>query len=227
MALSIWWILLLLFRSVISWLWEHAKRRAIWSFSVFDPNYSSWVTLMIFFTHGWLSELNWFEHFLLSSSLLYMPHQCSLLSLFPMDGQLAFSFEVHLTLFLFWTKLRQGLLTLIFFVWSKDFKENHGCQFFSAMTGLDILIAPTWQQFVAVGEGVPNSQWGMNYFTFCAYSCHLTWLVSGSDFLPDNLPVRLQNCWIYLKNVKRKRWWPLLLGSWSSIGIINTLPLRV
>lgn len=111
------------------------------------------------FFHPWLIkwvELIW-TFFLLSSSLLYMPHDCSLLSFFPMDGHLAFSFEVHLTLFLFWTSLRQGLRTLIFFVWSKDFKENHGCQFFSAMTGLDILTMPTWQQFVAGRGGAQQS----------------------------------------------------------------------
>ena len=115
----------------------------------------------------------------------YMPHDCLLLPPFPMDGQLAFAFEVHLTLFLLWTRLRQGLPTLFFFiclfVWSKDFKDNQGCQVFSAMTGLDISTVPT-QQFVAVCVGARKPVRNGIILHACAYSCHLTRLVSGSDF---------------------------------------------
>lgn len=79
-----------------------------------------------FLIHGWLSELNWSEHFLLSSSILRIPHDCSLLSLFPTDGQLALSFEVHLTLFLLWASPRQGLLTLIFFCLKQILQRESG-----------------------------------------------------------------------------------------------------
>lgn len=116
-----------------------------------------------------------------------MPHDCLLQSPFPMDGQLAFAFEVHLTLFLLGTRLRQGLPTLFFFficlfVWSKDFKDNQGCQFFSAMTGLDISTVPTWQQFVAVNVDACKPFRNGIILHVCAYSCHLTRLVSGSEF---------------------------------------------
>lgn len=105
-----------------------------------------------------------------------------------------FSFEVHLTLFLFWTRLRQGLLTLILFyflVLSKDFKDNQGCKFFSTMTALDISTVPTCKQFVAVYMGAQEPDGNGIILLFCAYSCYLTSFLSGSDFLPNHLPVSL------------------------------------
>lgn len=122
---------------------------------------------------------------------------------------------------------KTGITDSNFFVvvWSKDLKENQSCQFFSAMTGLDILTVPVWQQFVTVYMGTQQPAVNGIILFFCAYSCHITWLVSGSDFFPDHLPVRLQNYWLCVKNVNRMRWRPLL-SSWSSVGISSTLSLR-
>lgn len=105
-------------------------------------------------------ELIWTVFLLILSPIdaTWLPPSIS----FPVDGQSAFPFEVHLTLFLFGTSLRQRWLALNFFivVWSKIFKKNQGCQFFSAMTGLGILTVPTSQQLVAC-ICVFNSQLGM------------------------------------------------------------------
>lgn len=186
--------------------------------------------MIFFFTHSWLSELNWLEHFLLSSSLLlYATWLFSFISL-SSGWSVGFSFEVHWTLFLFGTSLSQGLLTLIF-LWL--FFEAQTSKRIRAVNSSALWQIETYCQCQHDNNllsciWVLNSQLRMELFHFfCAYSCHLTWLVSGSEFLPDHLPVRLQNCWAHLKNVNRMRWWPLLWDSWVSTGISNMLSLRV
>lgn len=119
-----------------------------------------------FFIHGWFSELNWFEHVLLSSSLLYMPHDCSLLSLFPMDGQLAFSFEVHLTLFLFWTSLRQGLLTLIFFCLKQRLQRESSLPILQCYDRFRHINRTNMTTICCCVYRCPIATWEWNYFTF-------------------------------------------------------------
>lgn len=128
------------------------------------------------------------------------------------------------------------------FVWDQPKTEMTGSKFFYCClkqnlqkeSGLPILqcydrfrhinhsnITTTCCMYMRVQQPVGNE------ITVCAYSCYLTWLMSGSDLLLDHLPVRLQNYWLYLKNVNRIRCQPLFLGSRSNKGISNILFLRV
>lgn len=134
--------------------------------------------------------------FLLSSSLLHMPHGCPLLSLFPVGGQLAFFLwsPSNFVFVLDQTQTRvtdSNFILFYFLVLSKDFKDNQGCKFFSTMTALDISTVPTCKQFVAVYMGAQEPDGNGIILLFCAYSCYLTSFLSGSDFLPNHLPVSL------------------------------------
>lgn len=114
-----------------------------------------------------------------------MPHDCLLLSPFPMDGQLAFAFEVHLTLFLLWTRLRQGLPTLFFFCLFVCLKQR-----LQRQSGLPALqcydrfrhINSANMTIVAVYVGACKPVRNGIILHVCAYSCHLTRLVSESEF---------------------------------------------
>lgn len=114
-----------------------------------------------------------------------MPHDCLLLSPFPMDGQLAFAFEVHLTLFLIWTRLRQGLPTLFFFYLFVCLKQR-----LQRQSGLPVLqcydrfrhINRANMTIVAVYVGACKPVRNGIILHVCAYSCHLTRLVSESEF---------------------------------------------
>lgn len=71
---------------------------------------------------------------------------------------------------------KTGITNSIFFfvclfVWSKDFKDNQGCQLFNAMTGLDISTVPTWQLLQCMWA--PASQLEMELFYMCVHT-HVT-----------------------------------------------------
>lgn len=126
-----------------------------------------------------------FEHFFtLNLTLIYATWLQLLLS--PSNGwtvgfclwsTLNFVFALDQTK----TGITNSSFFICLFVWSKDFKDNQGCQFFNAMTGLDISNHAN-MTIVAVYVGACKPVRNGIILHVCAYSCHLTRLVSESEF---------------------------------------------
>lgn len=148
--------------------------------------------ILFIFTHDWLSELNWFEHFYSQLTLIYATWLPSIS--FSNGWTVGFCLWSTLNFVFALDQTKTGITNSIFFiclfVWSKDFKDNQGCQFFNAMTGLDISTVPTWQLLQCMGACKPVRNGIILHV--CAYSCHLPKVSIRIWILPDHLPVKLQ-----------------------------------
>lgn len=160
-----------------------------------------------------------------------MPHDCLLLSPFSNGWTVGFCLWSTLNFVFALDQTKTGITNSIFFFYlfvclKQRLQRQSGLPvFFNAMTGLDISTVLTWQLLQCMWA--PASQLEMELLTCVCILMSLNKVSIRIWILPDHLPVKLQNCWLYSKNVNRMRWWLLLLDSWFSVGISRMLSLRV